>query len=159
MFDQVQIRALAGPLKDIQRLVPNSLLHSLGCVLRVVVLLEGKPSPQSEVLSALEQVSSRISLNFAPFIFASILTSLPVPAVEKHPRSIMLPPPGFTLVGARVPPDVTLGIQAKEFKLGFIRPENLVSHGLRLFRFLLVNSKRTIMCLLLRSGFCLATLP
>jgi hypothetical protein len=29
------------------------------------------------------------------------------------------------------PPDVTLDIQAKEFNLGFIRPENLVSHGLR----------------------------
>ena len=33
--------------------------------------------------------------------------------------------------GARVPPDVTLGIQVKEFNLGFSRPENLVSHGLR----------------------------
>ena len=44
MFDRVQVRALAGPL-----------LHCLGCVLRVVVLLEGEPSPQSEVLSALEQ--------------------------------------------------------------------------------------------------------
>ena len=53
MFD----RALAGPLKDIQRLVPKPLLHCLGCMLRVVVLLEGKPSPQSEVLSALEQFS------------------------------------------------------------------------------------------------------
>ena len=28
--------------------------------------------------------------------------------------------------GARFPPDVTLGIQAKEFNLGFIRPENHV---------------------------------
>ena len=31
---------------------------------------------------------------------------------------------------ARFHPDVTLGIQAKEFNLGFIRPENFVSHGL-----------------------------
>ena len=54
--DRVQVRALAGPLKDIQRLVPQPLLHCLGCVLRVVVLLEGEPSPQYEVLSALEQV-------------------------------------------------------------------------------------------------------
>ena len=51
MFDQVQVRALAGPLKDIQRLVPKPLLHCLGCV-----LLEGEHSPQPEVLSALEQV-------------------------------------------------------------------------------------------------------
>ena len=56
MFDRVQVRALAGPLKDIQRLVPKPLLRCVGYVLRVVVLLEGEPSPQSEVLSALEQV-------------------------------------------------------------------------------------------------------
>ena len=35
--------------------------------------------------------------------------------------------------GTRFPPDVTLGIQAKEINLGFIRPENLVSHGLRVY--------------------------
>ena len=52
--------------------------------------------------------------------------------------------------GARFPPDVTLGIQAKKFHLGFIRPENLVSHGLRVL---------SCVCLLLRSGFRLATLP
>jgi hypothetical protein len=56
MFDRVQVRDLSGPLKDIQRLVPKPLLHCLGCVLRVVVLFEGEPSPQSEVLSALEEV-------------------------------------------------------------------------------------------------------
>ena len=56
MFDQVQVRALPGPLKDIQRLVPKPILHCLGCFLRVVVLLEGEPSPKSEVLGALEQV-------------------------------------------------------------------------------------------------------
>ena len=38
---------------------------------------------------------------------------------------------GQVMSGAWFPPDVMLGIQAKEFNLGFIRPENLVSHGLR----------------------------
>ena len=56
MCDRVQVWALAGLLKDIQRLVPKLLLSCLGCVLRVVVLLEGELSTQSEVLSALEQV-------------------------------------------------------------------------------------------------------
>ena len=56
----------------------------------------GEPSTQSEVLSSLEQVSSRISLYFVPFRFYSILTSLPVPATEKHPHSMMLPPACFT---------------------------------------------------------------
>ena len=50
------VRALGGTLKDIQRIVLKPLLQCLGCVLRVVVLLEGETSPQSEVLSALEQV-------------------------------------------------------------------------------------------------------
>ena len=56
MFDRVQARALAGPLKDIQILFPKPLLHCLGCVLRVFVLLEGESSPQSEVVNALELV-------------------------------------------------------------------------------------------------------
>ena len=54
--DRVQVRALAVPLKDIQRLVPKQNQICIGLVLRVVVLLEGEPSSQSEVLSALEQV-------------------------------------------------------------------------------------------------------
>ena len=37
--------------------------------------------------------------------------------------------------GAGFPPDVTLGIQATEFNLGLIRPENLVSHSLRVGAF------------------------
>ena len=56
MFDQVHVRELAGPLKDIQKFVPKPLLCCIGCVLRVFVLLEGETSPQSEVLRALEQV-------------------------------------------------------------------------------------------------------
>ncbi len=43
--------------------------------------------------------SSRISLYLAAFIFPSIATSRPVPAAEKHPHSMMLPPPCFTLLG------------------------------------------------------------
>uniref|UniRef100_A0A673X9G3 Dopamine beta-hydroxylase n=1 Tax=Salmo trutta TaxID=8032 RepID=A0A673X9G3_SALTR len=59
---------------------------------RFVVLLEGEPSPQSEVLS---RFSSRISLYFAPSIFSSILTCQPVPAAEKQPHSMIMPPPCF----------------------------------------------------------------
>ena len=64
MFNWIQVWALAGPLKDMHRLSPKPLLCSLGCVLRVVVMLEGKPSPQSEVQSALEQVFFK---DLAPF--------------------------------------------------------------------------------------------
>ncbi len=41
--------------------------------------------------------SSRISLYLAAFIFPSIATSRPVPAAEKHPHGMMLPPPCFTV--------------------------------------------------------------
>ena len=56
MFDQVQVQSLDGPIKDIQRLVLKTLLRCLGYVHRVIVLLEGDPSPHSEVLIVLEQV-------------------------------------------------------------------------------------------------------
>ena len=56
IFDRVQVRALVEPLKEIQRLVLKKLLRCVGCMLRVVILLEDEPSPLSEVLSALEQV-------------------------------------------------------------------------------------------------------
>ncbi|MEQ2242713.1 hypothetical protein ILYODFUR_038875 [Ilyodon furcidens] len=38
-----------------------------------------------------------MSLYISAFIFLSILASLPVPAAEKHPRSMMLTPPCFTV--------------------------------------------------------------
>ena len=97
MFDRVQVRALARPFKDIQRLVSKSLLHCLDCVVTVVVLLEGEPSPLSEFLSTVEQVFIKDLSVLAPFIFPSILTSLPGSAAEKHPHSMMLPPPCFTI--------------------------------------------------------------
>ena len=56
MFDRVHLWVLSGPQKDIKRLVLKPLLTCLGCVLKVVVLLEGEPSPQSEVLSAVQQI-------------------------------------------------------------------------------------------------------
>ncbi len=82
--------------------------------------------------------SSRISLYLAAFIFPSIATSRPVPAAEKHPHSMMLPPPCFT-VGTVLdrwwavpgfPPHIPLRIKAKKFYLGLIRPENLICHHL-----------------------------
>jgi hypothetical protein len=71
MFDRVEVRPLAGPLKDIQRLVMKPLLLCFGCVLRVVVLLEGEPSPQSEVLSAMEQVFIK-DLSLLPSVHLSL---------------------------------------------------------------------------------------
>jgi hypothetical protein len=44
-------------------------MHCLGCVLRVVVLLEGEPSPQYEILRAHKQVFIKdlFSCSFSSF--------------------------------------------------------------------------------------------
>ena len=57
-LDRVQVRDLAGPLKDIQILVPKPLLSCLGCTVCLDSLFCWKVNlpPQSEVLSVLEQV-------------------------------------------------------------------------------------------------------
>ena len=78
----------------------------------------------------------------AAFIFPLILTSLPVPAAEKtssrHDAATTMlhcgDGIGQVMSGAWFPQDMTLGIQAKEFNLCFIRPDNLVSHGLRVLQ-------------------------
>ena len=44
------------PVKNGHRIVPKPLLCYFSCVVRVIVLLEGKPSAQSEVQSTLEEV-------------------------------------------------------------------------------------------------------
>ena len=41
---------------------------------------------------------------------------------------------GLVMSGARFPPNMMPGIHAKEFNLSLIRPENLVSHGLRVLQ-------------------------
>ncbi len=68
-----------GHSRTLTEFVLYPLLCYIGCVLRVVVLLEAEPSPQSEVQSALEHVFIK-DIDIAAFIFPSILTSLPVPA-------------------------------------------------------------------------------
>ena len=103
MFDWVPVMPLAGPLKDIHRVVLKPLLCFLGCVLRVIVLLEGEPSVQSEVLRTLDQVFKDISVLCSIQLSPSTLTSCPVPAAEKHPHSMMLPTPTNILVTINKP--------------------------------------------------------
>ncbi len=72
-----------------------SISHSC-CVFRVIVLLDGEPSAQSEVLYALGLVSLRLSQYFGALSFSSTLTSPSVPAAEKQPHSMRLLPAHFT---------------------------------------------------------------
>ena len=56
------------------------------------------------------------------------MTSLPVPAADKtSPQHDAATTMLHHRDGARFPPDVMLGIQAKEFNLGFIRPSTPIA--------------------------------
>ena len=59
--------------------------------------------PSFRLMADSSRFSSRILLNFAPSIVPSIQPSSPVPADEKQPRNMMLPPPcliaGMVLTG------------------------------------------------------------
>ena len=65
-------------------------------------------------------------------------------------------PPCFTV--GMVPGFLQLwGLAFKPKSSILVSSDHLVSHGLRVFRCLLENSKRAVMCLLLKSGFRLVT--
>jgi hypothetical protein len=77
--------------------------------------LEGEPLPHSEVLSALEQVFIKdlsvlcsFHLSFKPDL---VFHSLPLKNIPQHDAATTML---HRRDGARFPPDVTLGIQAKE---------------------------------------------
>ncbi len=124
-----------------------------------------RPSLRSWVLW--RRFSSRISLYLAAFIFPFIATSRPVPAAEKHPHSMMLPPPCFT-VGTVLDRWWAVPGFLYTYRLE-LRPKSsiLVSSDQRIlfvtilesFRCFLANSMQAFMCLALRRGFRRATLP
>ena len=108
MFDRVQVRALAGPFKDIQSLVPKPLVRCLGCV-------------QSEVLSPLEQIFIKdLSVLCSVDLSLDPEKSLSPCRWKTSPQHDAATTMLHHRDGTRFPPDVTLGIQAKELNLGFI---------------------------------------
>ncbi len=155
------------PFKNSHRVVVKPLLSYFSCVLRVIVLLEGKPSAQSEVLSTLEKVF----VQDIP-VLGRIYLSLDCNQ-SSCPCSWKTPPQhdaattmlhcwdciGQVMSSAWFSPHIPLRIKAKKFYLGLIRPEILFVTILESFRCFLANSMRAFMCLALRRGFRRATLP
>ena len=96
MFVRVQVQALTGPLQDIPSFVPKPLLCCPGCVLWDIVMLEGEPSAQSEVLVAVEQIFIKDLCTSHPSAF---LQPWPVSQslLLKHPHSTILTPPCVTV--------------------------------------------------------------
>lgn len=67
---------------------------SSDCMSKVLILLEGVHSPPiSSVSQPLKDFVPGITQHLAPFIFKSTSS---VPTNDKHPQSVMLPPPCFT---------------------------------------------------------------
>ncbi len=108
------------------------------CALRVIVLLEGNPSAQSEVLSTLEKVF----VQDIP-VLGRIHLSLDCNQ-SSCPCSWKTPPQhdaattmlhcwdciGQVMSSAWFSPHIPLTIKAKKLYLGLIRPENLICHHL-----------------------------
>ena len=118
MFDGAQVRALAVPLEDIQRVDSKPPLHCLGCLLFHCPV--GRQTlAQSEVLSALDQVFIKdIS------VLCSVQLSLnpdqsPSPATEAA-TTMLHRWDGIRQVMSG-PPNMTLRIGAKQFNVGFIK--------------------------------------
>ena len=143
-IDRVQGRALAGPLKDIQRLVPKPLLCCLGCVLMVVVLL------RSLVL-------------WTGSLCTLLCSSLPRSGlVSQSLRNILT-----TWCYHHA---FTVGMVSdflQTWHLAFRQKSSILVSSDQRILFLMVgeslgafrqNSKLAVRCLLLRSGFCLTTI-
>ena len=74
-WDWEQVRALVQPIKHIHRVVPKPPLRCPGCVLGVIVLSEGEPLAQHEVLRTLDQVFIRAALKVV-HLEASLIPTL-----------------------------------------------------------------------------------
>ncbi len=97
MLNWVQVRALAGPFKNSHGVVVKPLLRYLAVCLGSLSCWKVNLRPSLRSWALWRRFLSRISLYLAAFIFPSIATSRPVPAAEKHPHSMILPPPCFTV--------------------------------------------------------------
>ncbi len=73
------------------RFVTKPLLNGLGCVRRVIVMLEGE-QPSLRFWALWTRFSLRISLYLVAINFPSSLITSSVPAAGKHPQDMMLPP-------------------------------------------------------------------
>ncbi len=143
MSDWFRVPALAGPLEDIHRVVPKPLLHCLGCVCRVIVMLEGELSAQSEFLSALNQVFIK-DISVLICIQLSVFSDhFPLPLKNTPTACVLHSWDGIMQVisGTWFPSDMN-----KELR--FIIPENLLFFIVwELFGCIFVNSNQGFMYL------------
>lgn len=123
------------------------LLHCLGCMLRRIVLMEGKPSAQSEC-SGPDFLSFwlKVSLYFVAFTYT--LKTPPTSWCYHHHASLL----GWYC--AEDAPDLMLGIEVYQIRILFLSVS--VSVGLDAF---LVQISSRLSCHALSRNFLLANLP
>ncbi len=136
------------------------LLRYFSCVLRVIVLLEGKPSAQSEVLSTLEKVFVQDIPVLGRIHLSLDCNQSSCPCSWKHTpqhdaATTMLH--CWDCIG-QVMSSAWFSLHTYRLEL---RPKSsiLVSSDQRILQVFLANSMRAFMCLALRRGFRRATLP
>ncbi len=118
------------------------------CVLRVNVLLEGKPSAQSEFLNALDWVFIKASIFYCIELFFYSDESLSPCCWKTAPQHEATTSTLYFWDGTLQVMSRACSLQTWCLKLRFIRPENLVSQSLRvLYVLFFVNSKSVFYCL------------
>ncbi len=142
IFDWVQSQAVAGQLKDIELYISHS-----WCVLRVIVLLEGEPSAQSEVLNALDWVFIKAISIFCCTERSFYSDESLSPATENSPtawaccqETLLL---GWYSAGDEqswFPSNIMLRMRSSDQRILFLRVWGF-------FRCFFVNSKCVFMCL------------
>ena len=130
----------------------------LAVCLRLLSCCKVNLQPSLRSWALWSRFSSRISLYFPPFIFPLLMSSLSVHAAEKLPHSMILSPPSLT-VGCQVSTKRDAWHSGQRVQSWFHQARECCFSWSGSFRWLLENSKRAVMCLLLSSGFGLATLP
>lgn len=119
---------LSAPLFEDNAIVPEPLLHCLGCVLRLMIMLEGEPLSPPEALVFIKMISvcGSIQLPINP-------DYCPICQLLKNTLTAWCCCHGIGQVmsGAWFPPNKMLQIKAEKFNLWVMWPENLVSHSLR----------------------------
>ncbi len=88
IFYVIKVCRLAGPLQDLNVLLLEPLLCCLGRVFWVIVMLEYPSTTHFQCPGWLQYPGPDIPL---------MRCSCPVPLAEKHPQSIMFPPPCLTV--------------------------------------------------------------
>jgi len=125
----------AGPFKNSHGVVVKPLLCYFSGVLRVIALLEGEPSAQSEVQSTLEKVFAQDIPVLGHIHLSLDCNQSSCPCSRKTPpqhdaATTMLHCWGCigqVMSSAWFSPHIPLWIRGKQFYLGLIRPEDLIT--------------------------------